>query len=168
MTDPAIELERRTSNWVAGAAVVVFLVDLVTKIWAVAALDDRTIDVVWKLRLLLVSNTGFAFSTGQGLGPWLGLVAIVIAVLLWRMRHQVATRYGAAAVGMVIGGAVGNLVDRLFRGEAWGRGGVVDFIDFQFWPVFNVADTAIVLGMAALALHFWNEDRRRQPAGADA
>ena len=59
---------------------------------------------------------------------------------------------------MVIGGALGNLLDRILRGEAWGRGGVVDFIDFQFWPVFNVADSAIVVGVGLLIWHFWKEE----------
>ena len=143
-------------------------VDLVTKIWAIAALDDRTIDVVWKLRFHLVSNTGFAFSTGEGLGPLLGVLAIVIAIGLWRYRHHITSAVGAIGVGMVIGGALGNLVDRVFRGDGWGRGGVVDFIDLQFWPVFNVADSAIVVGVGCLMVVLWLEDRRKSSATVDA
>ena len=162
------ELSARRTRSVLVVAACVLIIDLVTKIWAVAALDDRNIDVVWKLRLHLVSNTGFAFSTGEGLGPLLGVLAVVIAIALWRFRHQMQTAWGAAALGMVMGGAIGNLVDRIFRGDGFGRGGVVDFIDFQFWPVFNVADAAIVVGVGVLLMYFWLHDRRESttaPAG---
>ena len=89
MAMEADERERRRSRLVAAAAAVTLIADVTTKIWAVAALDDRTIDVVWKLRLQLVSNTGFAFSTGEGLGPLLGVLAAGIALLLWRTRRTI-------------------------------------------------------------------------------
>ncbi len=166
MSTVADTIDGRRSRIVGLTVLVVVLADLITKVWATNALDDRHIDVVWKLRLQLVSNTGFAFSTGEGLGPLLGVVAIVISVVLWRIRHSVTTRMGIVAIGMVIGGALGNLVDRVFRGQGWGRGGVVDFIDLQFWPVFNVADSAIVVGVGFLMWRFWREDRRRSAAGS--
>ena len=159
--------DARTTRRVAGAAGITLVADLLSKIWALAALGDGDIDVVWKLRFHLVSNTGFAFSTGQGLGPVLGLVAIVIAVLLWRTRVAITSTWATIAVGLVMGGALGNLTDRVFRGSGWLRGGVVDFIDLQFWPVFNIADSAIVVGVSALIAYFLLEDRRRSRLCAD-
>ena len=148
------------SVWVALSAVFVISADQWSKCWAVDALSDRSIDVVWKLRFHLTANTGFAFSTGQGLGPILGLVAIAIVVILWRMRSRFSSFVATLALGLVLGGACGNLVDRALRTPGWGRGAVVDFIDFQFWPVFNVADMAIVVGVALLSITMWAEQRR--------
>ena len=63
------------------------------------------------------------------------------------------------ALGLVRGGAGGNLVDRALRTPGWGRGAVVDFIDLQFWPVFNIADMAIVIGVLLLSVTMWLEQR---------
>ena len=63
------------------------------------------------------------------------------------------------SVGLIIGGAVGNLIDRLFRQEGWLRGGVVDFIDFQWFPIFNVADAAITVGGFLLVLASYLQGR---------
>lgn len=150
---------RRRSRIVIAVAAITLVLDQLTKLWAVEALADQRIDVVWKLRFNLVHNTGFAFSTGEGMGPALGLIALVIAVALWRTRHRMQGAVGLVAIGLVLGGALGNLVDRLLRGEAWLRGGVVDFIDFQFWPVFNLADTGIVVGVALMCVSLWQTDR---------
>ncbi len=133
--------------------------DQLTKIWAVEALSNRTIDIAWTLRFNLTTNTGFAFRTGAGLGPLLALLVPIIVVALWRFRRHVTAISAGFALGLILGGAVGNLVDRLVRGDAWGRGGVVDFIDFQFWPVFNLADAAIVVGVVALTLHIYKQNR---------
>ena len=110
-------------------------------------LHDHNIDVFWTLRFRLIGNRGSAFSLGTGLGPLFAVAAIVVAVVLLMMGRKAPTRTGAVALGLVLGGAVGNLVDRIFRdGEGIFGGYVVDFIDFQWWPVFNVADMAIVCG----------------------
>lgn len=151
-------------KWAAGVALGTVAADQLSKTWAVSALDDRVIDLVGSLRLRLVDNTGFAFSIGEGLGPLLGIAAIVISVILWRTRTKLPSGVGQAAVGLVIGGAIGNLLDRLLRGEAWLRGGVVDFIDLQFWPVFNLADSAIVVGVIALFFLF----SRAEPRSVDS
>lgn len=130
------------------------LVDQLTKWWATRALDDgHVIDLVWTLRLNLVRNPGAAFSTGTGLGPVLGVLAVVIVLVLVRLGRVSRTPAMVAAIGAVLGGAVGNLLDRAFRdGSGHFLGGhVVDFIDVQWWPVWNVADMAIVLGAIGLA-----------------
>lgn len=133
-------------------AVAIVVADQATKHWALNALGDgRTIDVVGSLRFNLAFNTGMAFAKGQGIGPIIAVVGvIVVAYLFVGLRRD--TKPGAVLVGMVAGGAAGNIVDRLFRGDAWLRGAVVDFIDLQWWPIFNIADAAIVLGAGALVI----------------
>ena len=131
----------------------ILLADQLTKTWALNALDnDRVIELVWTLQFNLAFNTGMAFSRGGGMGPVIGLVsiAVVVALLVTLGRHR--TRFPVVASATVAGGALGNIVDRLFRGDAWLRGAVVDFIDLQWWPIFNIADMAIVLGGIALAV----------------
>jgi signal peptidase II len=146
-----------------GVAAVVLAVDQLTKWWALETLDDRSIDVVWTLRMHLTFNRGSAFSIAQGRGAIISLLALVVVAVLLRSGRY-ATRPGTAiAIGLVIGGALGNLADRAFRaGEGWLGGAVVDFIDLQWWPVFNVADASIVVGAVALFGTQWRhaaEDR---------
>lgn len=156
----AVSREASNARSIALVGLTTIALDQVSKAWAVAALDDRSIEVLWKLRLHLTTNTGFAFSSGQGLGPLLGLVAAFVIILLWKMRARFTSRRGVISLGLVLGGACGNLTDRLFRAAGWGRGAVVDFIDFRFWPVFNLADAAIVVGVILLGATMWSEQRR--------
>jgi len=140
---------------VLGVAALVLVVDQLTKWWAVAELGDRTIDIVWTLRFNLVENRGAAFSLfgGGGRGPLISLLVLgVVGFLLVQVRTM-RSPTGVVAVGLILGGAVGNLLDRLFRGADDGvlHGPVIDFIDFQWWPVFNVADMAVVCGALLLA-----------------
>ncbi len=122
-----------------------------TKTWALRALDDGPIHVVWTLELDLTFNTGAAFSRGEGFGPLIGIAAAIVALgLLWSGR-TVPNRMGAVAVGVILGGAAGNLSDRAFRrGDGFLGGAVVDFIDLQWYPVFNVADMGVVGGAILL------------------
>lgn len=143
-------------------AAVVVLVDQVTKHWALNALVDRDIEVVGSLRFNLAFNTGMAFSSGEGLGPWIAVLAVaVVAFLLRTVARDGATVLQAVAIGLLAGGAIGNLSDRLFRGDRWLRGAVVDFIDVQWWPIFNVADCGIVIGavLLVIAVLFTAEER---------
>jgi len=132
-------------------AAAVVVVDQLTKTWALRALQDGPIELVWTLQFNLTFNTGAAFSRFPGLGPYIGILAAVVAVgLLWSGR-TVPTRTGAVAVGLIFGGAIGNLIDRAFRaGDGFLGGGVVDFIDVQWYPIFNVADMGVVLGALLL------------------
>jgi signal peptidase II len=128
-------------------AAAVFVLDQLTKWWALEQLDDGPIAVVWTLRFRLVFNSGMAFSQGRGLGPVIGAIALVVVVVLVLSVGRGTTALGAVAVGMIVGGAAGNLADRLFRSDGgFLQGRVVDFIDFQWWPVFNVADIGVVVG----------------------
>jgi len=113
--------------------------------------------VIWKLDLVLQYNSGGAFSLAQGWAPVIGGVAVVVvAALLVFVRHARSDAV-AAALGLIVGGALGNLSDRVFRSH---HGAVVDFIAFHFWPTFNVADSCIVIGGFLIVILMW----RSQPA----
>lgn len=146
---------------VGGAAVVVLVLDQLSKWWAVEELcgppycdqPGRTVDLFWTLRFHYAENTGMAFSRGAGQGRIIGLVVVAIVVVLLVVARRLRTTPQLVLVGVVIGGALGNFVDRIARADAgFLSGGVVDFIDLQWWPVFNVADAAVVVGGIALAL----------------
>lgn len=147
--------------------------DQLTKSWALHALrGGEQIDVVWTLRFSLAYNTGAAFSVGggKGVGPWIALLAVVVVgVLAWQGR-SVRRPLGAVALGLVIGGALGNLVDRAFRtnGAGFLHGAVVDFIDLQWWPVFNVADIGVVVGAILLVFVGLTTDDDEDPVADDA
>jgi signal peptidase II len=142
----------RTSRIGIGAALAVLILDILTKGWAVSALSDgRDIHIFWTLHFALTHNEGMAFSTGTNIGPFIGMLAIVvIAILVATMRKQSNT-VSLVATGCIVGGATGNVLDRVFRGTGFMDGAVVDFIDLRWWPVFNVADIGIVCGAIAVA-----------------
>jgi signal peptidase II len=134
-------------------AVAVAVLDQITKHWALDALSGRgPRHVVWTLQWNLTFNSGMAFSRGQGAGPFIGALALVVVVVLVVSLRRSGSAVSAVAVGLVVGGAIGNLIDRLFRGDGWLRGSVVDFIDFQWFPIFNVADMGVTIGSALLLL----------------
>lgn len=138
---------------VAIAAGVVVL-DQASKHWAVTNLNDgHTVHVFWTLQFNLAFNNGMAFSQGRGLGPLIAIVATAVIVWLLVSLRTESSRMSSVGMGLLIGGAAGNLIDRLFRGDAWLRGGVVDFIDFQWFPIFNVADIAVNVGAGLLILN---------------
>jgi signal peptidase II len=134
-----------------GTAALVVIVDQLTKWWALEALADGPTELFWTLRLRLVFNTGASFSLGEDLGltPCLTAGGVVLVLVLVAMTRSVDRTVLAVAFGLMVGGAVGNLSDRLFRGH---DGAVIDFVDLQWWPVFNVADTALVIGAGLLVL----------------
>ena len=147
----ALVLTRSTGQTPKLIIVAVVIADQATKNWALNSLSDgRTIDLVWTLRFNLVFNSGMAFSQGQGLGRLIGLLAIGVAGWLWLSLKKASTNLSLVGTAMLIGGALGNVVDRLFRGEKWLAGSVIDFIDLQWFPVFNIADSAVTLGAAML------------------
>ena len=138
---------------VAGAAACAVVVDQLAKWWARSTLDDRTIDLVWTLRLNLVLNRGAAFGLGSRFAPLVALLATGVLLVLLRTSRTLHRPPALLAIGLVLGGAVGNLLDRVFRdGHGFLGGAVVDFVDLQWWPVFNLADVAIVVGAVVLAL----------------
>jgi signal peptidase II len=139
---------------VFGLAALVLVLDQATKRWAVAELTGgRTISIVGDLlQFRLLYNPGAAFSIGQEF-TWLftvvaALIVVAVAIAAWRVRSP----GWSVGLGLVLGGAVTHLLDRLFREPAFARGHVVDFIDYAGLFVGNVADIAIVLGAALLAV----------------
>ena len=95
-----------------------------------------------------------AFGRGQGLGPIIGVIATIVVVGLVLSLRQSDNKMSIIGVGLIVGGAMGNIVDRLFRGDAWLHGKVVDFIDFQWFPIFNVADICVNVGGGLLVLRY--------------
>jgi signal peptidase II len=137
---------------IAVAAAVV-AVDHLTKWWAQNELIGRDIDLVGSLRLHLTYNTGAAFSLGSRFAPFIALGAVVVVIVLLGFGRGLRGALPIVGAGAVTGGAVGNLLDRLLRdGSGFLGGAVVDFIDLQWWPVFNVADIAITVGAIVLAV----------------
>jgi len=134
-------------------ALAVIALDQLSKHWAVNALSGQPPrHVAWTLQWNLTFNSGMAFSSGTGLGPFIGLVAIVVVVVVVAGVRKNPSKVVAVAAGLVVGGALGNVADRLFRGDGWLHGSVVDFIDFQWFPIFNIADMAVNIGAVLFVL----------------
>lgn len=144
----------------ACVAAILWLVDVITKSIVTAWLGDgRIVHIVWTLQLALGYNSGFAFSQGEGLGPVIGVVAVIAIVALIRMALTATNPFVAYGLAIIVSGAVGNVTDRVFRGDGWLHGRVVDFIDFQWFPSFNVADACITVGAGLLILGLVQEGR---------
>ena len=144
-------------SWRAPVAIAlaVIVADQLTKHWAVTSLGtDREIDLFWTLRFNLAFNNGMAFGQGQGFGPVIAVIATLVIVYLLVSLRTEASRMSTIGMGLLIGGAAGNLIDRLFRSDdGFLQGAVVDFIDLQWFPIFNIADMAIYIGEAVLILN---------------
>jgi signal peptidase II len=140
-------------------AVLVLAADLVTKVVAVAQLEGREpVQLLGGLVYLqLVRNPGAAFSLATGYTWVLTIVAAAVVVVIIRVARRLRSTGWAVALGLVLGGALGNLTDRIFRAPGPLQGHVVDFVsvfapDGRVWPVFNVADSSIVSGGVLLVL----------------
>jgi len=134
-------------------AVLALAADVATKLLVVAELEGRrTVELLGGQLLLRVSrNSGAAFSFAEGYTIVFTAVAIGVVIAIVRLSRRLDSSLWALSLGLLLAGATGNLLDRLFRSPGPGRGAVVDFIDFQVFPSFNVADSAISVG-AALAV----------------
>ena len=156
-------------------AAAVIAADQLTKTWAVRRLSrescsvpDACIDLIGSLRFRLSFNPGAAFSSFTGGGPVLGVIAMAMTVYLLYLTVTASDRVLRWVFPIVAGGAVGNLADRIFRADdGFLSGKVVDFIDLQFWPIFNVADMAIVGGVIVVAIRLVFFPEASAPASAD-
>ncbi|HMK12897.1 MAG TPA: signal peptidase II [Acidimicrobiales bacterium] len=136
-----------------GVAALVVVVDQLTKTWAVNHLQDRVVHLFWTLQLNLTFNSGMAFGRGRGLGPIIAVIGIGLVFGIVVGTSRAPTKLAAVAGGLVLGGAVSNLLDRIFReGSGFLGGRVVDFIDPRWFPVFNLADAAIDIGAVLLLI----------------
>lgn len=141
----------------AGAiALAVVVADLLTKRWASVTFDAAGVDGIGSfLRFSFVENTGAAFSTFRGNGSVFGVAAIVaIVVVLWFLR---GARSGleVVALGLVMAGAAGNLIDRIARGPGLFDGPVIDWINLWIIPTFNLADASITVAVVLLLVSAW-------------
>ncbi|MGH8987730.1 MAG: signal peptidase II [Acidimicrobiales bacterium] len=139
---------RRVLLVTAVVTAVTIAADQATTSWAVADLH-HPVHLVGPLGLALEYNSGTAFSLLTGAGTWLVVVVVVLLLLVGWLAWRARRRLLAVAYGLVLGGAVGNLADRLLRGH---RGNVVDFVTLSHWPTFNVADACITVGVVLLAV----------------
>jgi signal peptidase II len=133
-----------------GVAWFVWVLDLATKLWAVSTLSDRSnIKVIGDfLQLTLVRNPGAAFSVAEGATVFLTLFGFLVMAVLFYYSTRITSRGWSVVLGLAMGGILGNLVDRIFREPAVFRGHVIDWLQIPNWPVFNIADTAIVAAAA--------------------
>jgi len=152
---------RRRAVLVTTTAVAVVTADQLTKAWALRRLASGPIEVGWTLRLNLEFNPGVAFSQARGSAALNTVIALAVLAVVVGLALRSTNRAMSMALGLVIGGAVGNLADRLVRHH---HGAVVDWIDLRWWPVFNLADAAITCGVVlALALSLLPTRTRSRP-----
>lgn len=139
---------RRVPLWVITVAVaaVIWTIDQITKLIAVATLEGQpSIEVIGSiLKLTFVRNPGAAFSLGSGYTIIFSLLALVVVGVIIYTAPTLGSLGWAIALGGILGGSLGNLTDRLLREPGFLRGHVVDFLQLPNWPIFNVADMAVV------------------------
>jgi signal peptidase II len=133
-------------------AAAVIVADQLTTSWAIRRLTQGSVHVIGPLDLAITVNHGSAFGLAQGWTPVVAGLAIVLVAALLVAAGRARSMGVSVALGLLVGGAVGNLIDRVARGY---HGGVVDFIELHFWPTFNVADACITVGAILLAVLLW-------------
>ena len=126
---------------------VVWLIDLGTKVWAEKALSSRAnVQIIGSfLQLTFVQNSGAAFGIGAGSTIIFTFFALAVLIFITRYALQITSKGWALVCGLVLGGILGNLTDRIFREPSFLQGHVIDWIQIPNWPVFNIADSAIVI-----------------------
>ena len=135
-------------------ALIVIVVDLATKIWAVARLENQPEIKVFGeyLKFSFVRNPGAAFSLGTSVTWVFTLIAIAVSITILIVSKSVTNRPWAIALGGLLGGAVGNLIDRIFRSTEVFQGHVVDFNSVPNYPMFNISDSAVVVSAIAMVV----------------
>ena len=128
----------------------IWLTDLATKTWALANLDSRSpVKIIGTfLQLTLVKNSGAAFSLAQGATILFSIFACVVVGAIAYFAPKLTSKGWSVVLGLALGGVLGNLSDRIFRDPGFLTGHVIDWIELPNWPVFNIADSAIVIAAA--------------------
>ena len=143
----------RPHRFAALTALAIIAIDQVTKYWAIRALSDGPVYLIGDvLGFELARNTGAAFGILRGAGGLLALLAVITVAAALLVVGHLEHGTDVVAVGLVLGGAAGNLIDRVLRGDGWFDGAVVDFVANPIVPNFNVADSAIVIGVGLILL----------------
>jgi signal peptidase II len=139
-------------RWLAPAIVIgIVAADQITKSWVVSALSDRPLSIIGDdVELRVVRNAGGAFSLFTNATLVLALLALIMSVVLVRAVMQARDLWTVVALSLVLGGALGNLSDRIARAPGFLRGHVVDYVHVGPWPSFNVADAAVSIGVVLL------------------
>jgi lipoprotein signal peptidase len=152
--EPRTPVTRPRWRTVLLVAAVVLALDIATKLTVVATLTGRPpLRLLGGLLMLREDrNSGAAFSIGPSLTLVYAVIAICVIVVIARAARRIGSLPWALALGLILGGAMGNLTDRMFRYPGPLRGWVVDWIQLPHWPVFNIADSAIVCGAVLSAL----------------
>ncbi len=180
-TDPPPARRRRVTLFVA-VALVALVLDVASKLLVVANLPETTAEKAGHVPVKVLGgvfylnqtrNSGAAFSLGTGFTVILTVIALGVVVVIVRAASRLTSAGWAVALGLILGGALGNLSDRVFRAPGVGRGHVVDWLSLfgpydKYWPIFNLADSAIVCGAilaAVLALLGVDIDGRKQRRG---
>jgi signal peptidase II len=137
----------RTWRTLFSVAWTIWILDLATKIWAVNNLSFKSnIKVIGELfQLTLVRNPGAAFSFATGATVFLSLFSLIVMIAILYYSPKITSRGWAVVLGLVLGGILGNLVDRIFREPGVLRGHVIEWLQIPNFPVFNIADSAIVV-----------------------
>jgi signal peptidase II len=150
-----VQLIRRYSA-ALGIALAILVADLLTKRYASIHFADSPIEVIpGFLTFTFTENPGAAFSLFQNAGPFMGVAAVVVSVfVLWSIRTE-RPLLEVAALGLVLGGANGNLMDRVFRGEGFLDGKVIDWISMWWIPTFNISDASVTIAVGLLLIHAW-------------
>ncbi|WP_309072167.1 signal peptidase II [Arthrobacter sp.] len=135
-------------------ALVAYIIDQLTKMWVVSTMVEGQVTEVLPpvLSWHFIRNSGAAFSIGTGITWVFTIIQALVSIAIITQIRKVASKGWAVALGLVLGGALGNLTDRLFREPAFGQGHVVDFIALPNFAIFNIADTAVVSGVILICL----------------
>jgi signal peptidase II len=159
--------QRRPLRLAAGIVFAIVALDQLTKLWATRELADGPVAIVGDtVDLRLARNTGGAFSLFQTFTPLLAVVAGIVTYFLIRTVRRTHDVLLVVALSLVLGGAVGNLLDRVFRSPGFLRGAVVDFVHVGPWPTFNVADSAITIGAVLVVIWSIRSSVRERAPGA--
>jgi signal peptidase II len=165
-SEPGSTPSTRRPLLIVGLVVGIVLLDQLTKAWVVESLADEPLSIIGDtVELRLSRNPGGAFSLLTGFTPLIAVLAAIVAVVLVRVAQRSKDPLMVVALSLVLGGALGNLIDRLFRAPGFLRGEVVDFVRVGAFPSFNVADSAITIGAALLLLWGWRDRDERRGTG---